>query len=83
MLHLPIPVEPEQQIDGMPYLLSGLDIVRKEATGASISTFIKMGHQHDDRLLSGRRHRIYLVGTSRDVLIAFRIGDGSGDVTPQ
>ena len=42
-LHLPFPVKPEQQIDGMPYLLSGLDIIRKEAAGATVSGLIEMG----------------------------------------
>ena len=83
MLTAAISVEAQEQVYGVPYLLTGLHIIRKETTGGAISGFIKMRCQHDHRLFRGGWHRIFRVVALRDVLVAFRIGNSGGDVALQ
>ena len=65
------------------HLLSGLDIISEEATGAAIPAFVKVGRQHDDCLLCGWGHRVLLIEPGSQMLIAFCVRNSGGDVVLQ
>ncbi len=80
MLHLPIPIQPQKQIDCVPYLLTSLNIVCVETGCTAVPAFIEVRRQHNNRLFSGRRHGVVCIPPLLNMLIALRIRNGGGDV---
>ena len=74
MSHLPISVEPQKQIDRIPYLLTGLHVIGKETASRAIPRFVEMARQHNHCLFRSRRHGVLGVVTFADVLITFGMG---------
>ena len=78
--HLPVPVEPQEKIYRVPYLLHRIHVIRKEAARGTVTALIKMTGEHDDRLLGRGRHGVFSVMPLFYMLIAFGIGYSGGDV---
>lgn len=80
MIYLPIPVKAQKQVDRIPYLLPGLNVIRKEAAGAAVPAFVEMGRQHDNGLLGSGRQGIVGIIARGDMLVTLRIGKGRRDI---
>lgn len=80
MLHLPVSVQTEQKIYGIPDLRCRIGVIRKESARGTVAAFIKMGREHNDRLFGCDGHCILPVVALLQVLITFGIGNGGDDV---
>ena len=76
----PILTENTSKSETIQCIRKNLPDIRKEATRAAVPRFVEVGRQHDNGLFGGWRHGVCCVEARRDVLIAFGIAGGGGDV---